>query len=109
MSFEEGGEAAKADFEDNRSVHIRGVVCQVIIPAPPVEKVLVYHYPYQNDDSQVRKVLSHFGLVEDISNQSWVSLKGVHTGTRIVRMVLTSHIPLSLMIDGFRCKIWYRG
>ena len=109
VSFEEGGEAAKADFEDNRSVHIRGVVCQVIIPAPPVEKVLVYHYPYQNDDSQVRKVLSHFGLVEDISNQSWVSLKGVHTGTRIVRMVLTSHIRLSLMIDGFRCKIWYRG
>lgn len=62
----------------------------------------MYHYPYQNDDSQVRKVLSHFGLVEDISNQSWVSLKGVHTGTRIVRMVLTSHIPLSLMIDGLQ-------
>ena len=34
-------------------------MCQVIIPAPPVEKVLVYHYPYENDDSQVRKVLSH--------------------------------------------------
>ena len=31
VTFEEGGEAV---FEDNRSVHIRGVVCQVIIPAP---------------------------------------------------------------------------
>ena len=78
-------------------------------PRPPVEKVLVYHYPYENDDSQVRKVLSHFGSFEDISYQSWVSLKGVHTGTRIVRMVHTSHTPRSLMIDGFRCKIWYRG
>ena len=76
---------------------------------PPVEKVLVYLYPYENDDSQVRKVLSHFGSVEDISYQSWVSLKGVQTGSRIVRMVRTSHIPRSLMIDGFRCKIWYRG
>lgn len=43
VSFEEVGEAAKADFEDDGSIHIRGVVSQVISPAPPVQKVLVYH------------------------------------------------------------------
>ena len=109
VTIKEGGEAAKADFEDDRSIHIRGGSVSGDHPRPPVEKVLVYHYPYENDDSQVRKVLSHFGSFEDISYQSWVSLKGVHTGTRIVRVVRTSHIPRSLMIDGFRCKIWYRG
>ena len=109
VTIKEGGEVAKADFEDDRSIHIRGDSVSGDHPRPPVEKVLVYHYPYENDDSQVRKVLSHFGSFEDISYQSWVSLKGVHTGTRIVRMVHTSHFPRSLMIDGFRCKIWYRG
>ena len=53
--------------------------------------------------------MSQFGSVKGISYQSWVNLKGVHTGTWIVRMVRTSHIPRSLLIDGFRCKIWYRG
>ena len=109
VTFEEGGEAAKADFQDQGSIHIRGVECEVISPAPPVEKVLVYHYPYENDDSQVRKVLSRFGSIEDVSYQLWTNLRGVHTGTRIVRMVRTTLIPRSLMIDGFRCKIWHRG
>ena len=40
------------------------------LPRPPVEKVLVYHYPYEDDDSQVRKVLSCFGSIENISYQS---------------------------------------
>ena len=82
---------------------------QVIHPAPLGERVVVYHYPYENDDSQVERALSQFGLVKDVSYQSWVSLKGVHTGTRIVRMDRKTRIPQSIMIDGFRCKIWYRG
>ena len=109
VTFEEGGEAAKADFVDEESIFIRGVKCQVIRPALPGDRVLVYHYPYENDDSQVERALSQFGLVKDVSYQSWVGLKGVHTGTRMVRMDRTTRIPRSIMIDGFRCKIWYRG
>ena len=81
----------------------------MIHPAPLGERVVVYHYPYENDDSQVERALSQFGLVKDVSYQSWVSLKGVHTGTQIVRMDRKTRIPRSIMIDGFRCKIWYRG
>ena len=76
----------------------------MIHPAPLGERVVVYHYPYENDDSQVEWALSQFGLVKDVSYQSWVSLKGVHTGTRIVDR--KTRIPRSIMIDGFRCKIW---
>ena len=94
---------------DDKSIFIRGVKCQVIRPALPGDRVLVYHYPYENDDSQVERALSQFGLVKDVSYQSWVGLKGVHTGTRMVRMDRTTRIPRSIMIDGFRCKIWYRG
>ena len=109
VTFEEGGEAAKADFVDEGSILIRGVKCQVIRPALPGDRVLVYHYPYENDDRQVERALSQFGLVKDVSYQSWVSFKDVHTGTRVVRMDRTTRIPRSIMIDGFRCKIWYRG
>ena len=94
---------------DEGSILIRGVKCQVIRPALPGDRVLVYHYPYENDDSQVERALSQFGLVKDVSHHSWVGLKDVHTGTRVVRMDRTTRIPRSIMIDGFRCKIWYQG
>ena len=94
---------------DEGSILIRGVKCQVICPALPWDRVLVYHYPYKNDDRQVERALSQFGLVKEVSYQSWVGLKDVHTGTRVVRMNRTTRIPRSIMIDGFRCKIWYRG
>ena len=43
-------------------------------PCPPGEGVVVYHYPYENNDSQVERALSQFGLVKDVSYQSWVGL-----------------------------------
>ena len=109
VTFEEGGEAAKADFEDQGSIRICGVECEVIPPAPPVEKVLVYNFPYENNDAPVRKVLSDYGEVKGISYQTWVGLPGIHTGTRVVNMVRSSTIPRSLVIAGVRCKIWHRG
>ena len=109
VTFEEGGEAAKRVFEDQGSIRICGVACEVISPAPPVEKVLVYNFPYENNDAPVRKVLSDYGEVKDISYQTWVGLPGIHTGTRVVNMVRSSSIPRSLVIAGVRCKIWHRG
>ena len=109
VTFEEGGEAAKADFQDQQFIRICGVECEVISPAPPVEKVLVYNFPYENNDAPVRKVLSEYGEVKGISHQTWVGLPGIHTGTQVVNMVRSSTIPRSLVIAGVRCKIWHRG
>ena len=109
VTFEEGGESAKADFQDKGSIRIFGVECEVISPAPSVEKVLVYNFPYENNDAPVHKALSEYGEVEGISYQMWVGLPGIHTGTRLVKMVRSSTIPPSLVIAGVRCKIWYRG
>ena len=109
VTFEVGGEAAKADFVDGETIFVRGVECQVTFPAPPGENVLVYHYPYENDDRQVKEALSRYGSIKNVAYQSWTNLKGVHTGTRIVKMDRTDDIPRSLMIGGYRCKIWYRS
>ena len=109
VTFEEGGEAAKADFVDGKSIFVRGVECWVSSPAPPGENVLVYHYPYENDDRQVKEALSRYGTIKNVAYQSWTNLEGVHTGTRIVKMDRTEDIPRSLVIGGYRCKIWYRS
>ena len=109
VTFEVGGEAAIGDFLEGETIFVRGVECQVTFPNPPVENVLVYHFPYEKDDRQVKEVLSRYGSIKNVAYQSWTNLEGVHTGTRIVKMDRTVAIPRSLMIGGYRCKIWYRG
>ena len=64
-------------------------------PAPPGENVLVYHYPYENDDRQVKEALSRYGTIKNVAYQSWTNLEGVHTGTRIVKMDRREDIPRS--------------
>ena len=80
-----------------------------VLPRPPGENVLVYHYPYENDDRQVKEALSRYGTIKNVAYQSWTNLEGVHMGTRIVKMDRTDDIPRSLVIGGYRCKIWYRS
>lgn len=109
VTFEVGGEAVLNEFLEGESILVRGVVCHVTFPAPPAENVLVYHFPYEKDDRQVKEVLSRYGSIKNVTYQSWTNLEGVHTGTRIVKMDRTGEIPRSLMIGGHRCKIWYRG
>ena len=109
VTFEVGGEAVLRDFSEGETIIVRGVECEVTFPTPPVENILVYHFPYEKDDRQVKEVLSQFGSIKSVAYQSWTNLEGVHTGTRIVKMDRTDPIPRSLMIGGFRCKIWYRS
>ena len=109
VTFEVGGEAVLSDFLEGETILVRGVECHVTFPAPPAENVLVYHFPYEKDDRQVKEVLSRYGSIKNVTYQSWTNLEGVHTGTRIVKMDRTGEIPRSLMIGGHRCKIWYRG
>ena len=109
VTFEVGGEAVLSDFLEGETILVRGVECEVTFPAPPVENVLVYHFPYEKDDRQVKEVLSRYGSIKNVTYQSWTNLEGVHTGTRIVKMDRTDPIPRSLMIGSYRCKIWYRS
>ena len=109
VTFEVGGEAVLNEFLEGETILVRGVECHVTLPAPPVENVLVYHFPYEKDDRQVKEVLSRYGSIKNVAYQSWTNLEGVHTGTRIVKMDRTDDIPRSLLIGGYRCKIWYRS
>ena len=101
--------AGKLSVESADSIAVGSVQCRVVRPGPRMENVLVFHYPFESHPSALRRVLSSFGEVHDVSMQHYPDLSTVSTGTRIVRMVRKSRIPRFLDIDGSLVKIWYRG
>ena len=101
--------AAKRSVESVESIAIGSVHCRVVRPGPRMENVLVFHYPYESNPSALRRALSSYGEVHEISMQHYPDLNLVSTGTRIVRMVRKASIPRSLDINGVLVKVWYRG
>ena len=53
--------------------------------------------------------LKVFWDVKEIKFQQWTNVLGVATGTRIVRMVRQHEIPRNIIIDGAKCRVWYKG
>lgn len=41
--------------------------------------------------------------------QQWTNVPGVSTGTRIVRIVRHHETPRNIMIDGVKCRVWYKS
>ena len=102
-------DVAKRSVESVDTIAIGSVQCRVVLPGPRMENVLVFHYPFESNPSALRRVLSSYGEVHDVTMQHYPDLNSVATGTRIVRMVRKSSIPRSLDIDGTLVKVWYRG
>lgn len=47
--------------------------------------------------------------VDSVHFQHWTNLPEVCTGTRIICMIRRNHIPRFVIINGYRCKVWYKG
>ena len=56
-------------------------------------------------------VFRDFGEVKRVKHQSHVSSPGIFTGTRLASIVLNAgvNLPRSITVDGYLCRIWYRG
>ena len=109
---------AHVTFEDSatKDYYIRydelefnGVKCRVLGAGSRAQQVLVYHYPYEEDDESLKSVLEDFGKVLGIRHQHYVGHNAVSTGTRIVQMIRDRPIRRNLMVDGYRVKVWYVG
>lgn len=114
VTFGEDGEAHRNRFLNEGEVIINNVKCTVIRPPPPppppvYTNVIVFQYPFENEDNLLPKELSSFGTVKDIRYQKWTNIPDVSTGSRIVRMVHTKPIPRFLSVQGIRVKVWYKG
>jgi len=109
---------AHVTFEDSatKDYYIRydelefnGVKCRVLGAGSRAQQVLVYHYPYEEDDESLKSVLEDFGKVLGIRHQHYVGHNAVSTGTRIVQMIRDRPIRRNLTVDGYRVKVWYVG
>ena len=81
------------------------VLCNVIRTVPSF--VSVFGFPFEGSNDMIKDALSHYGDVCAVENQAWLG-HSVCTGTRKVRIIRKKHIPRFVVIDGIRCKVWYK-
>ena len=90
-------------------VRLFGLWCPILGGGPPVTIVHVFDYPFEEENDHVSFVFGNFGEVKKVKNQTYLSNNNIFTGTRLVFMVLNSTLPRSLTVNGYSCRVWYRG
>lgn len=73
-------------YEEASSISFEDVTCQVVCPTS-ITFVLVYLFLFEGSIDRVREAIKYFCDIKDIKFEHWTNVRGVATGTRIVRMV----------------------
>ena len=74
----------KEEFDDKSEVMIGSVACK-IRHVRRVTTVLVYNFPYEGNDDEIRKIMAGYGTVLEVTEQKWTNVEAA-TGTRLVRI-----------------------
>lgn len=99
----------KEHMERFDTVDLNGVKCKIISGGPAAQNVLIYHFPFEEDNARLRAYLTPFGKILSVKFQHYPDMPDICTCTRIVRMVLDKPIPCNLTIGSYRVKCWYVG
>ena len=99
----------KDNVEKFETIDLNGVKCPIVGGGPIAQNILIYHFPYEEDDARLKTFLSPFGKVLSIRYQHYPGMPDVSTGTCIVRMIREKAIPRNLNIGSIRVKCWYVG
>ena len=104
ITFEES--ATREHYAHIENIILEGISCGVLGVGPQARTVYVYHYPFEEDDNQLKLALGAFGKVLEIRHQHYAGFNSVCTGTRLVKMA--RELPIrNLDIGGYRVKVWY--
>ena len=90
-------------------IDLNGVKCPIVSGGPSAQNILIYHFPYEEENARLQAFLSPFGKILSIKYQHYPDMPDVSTGTRIVRTVRERAIPRNLNIGSHRVKGWYVG
>ena len=96
-------------FKTNEGLHRFGMWCPILGGGPPTSLVHVFDYPYEASYHHVKTVLSDYGNVKSVRKQKYISQPEISTGTRLVSLVVEATPPLFLTINGYLCRLWYKG
>ena len=50
-----------------------------------------------------------YGAVKSVKKQTFLSNQNIFNGTRLVDAAFSGVLPRFLMVDGYLCRLWYRG
>ena len=100
--------APKKTYEEAGPISFGDVRGDVVV-SNPITFVMVYLFPFEGSNDRVKEALKYFGDIKEIRHQQWSNVPGVHTGTRLVHMVRKHKIPRNIIIDGIKCRVWYKG
>ena len=89
--------------------HLFGLWCSILGGGPPVTRVHVFDFPFEEDDRALEDAFGDFGAVKSVKKQTFLSNPDIFNGTRLVDVVLAGVLSRSLMIQGYSCRLWYRG
>ena len=90
-------------------VHLFGLWCPILGGGPPVTIVHLFDYPFEEDNSFVSTICKDFGEIKKVKNQTYLANNAIYMGTRLVSIALKGIPPRGLMINGYVCRIWYKG
>ena len=94
---------------NNSHVNLFGSNCVVLGGGPPPTMVHLFDFPAELDDEPVREFFSGYGNVKFVRRQRYIGRPDIETGTRLVLMSFRVAPPRSLLIDGYLCRLWYKG
>ena len=85
-------------------VRLFGMWCPILGGGPPVTILHIFDYPYEEDDVYIKN-----GSVKRVKKQTYLSNPDIFTGTRLVSVTLDATPPRFITINGYLCRIWYKG
>ena len=89
--------------------HLFGLWCSILGGGPPIMRVLVFAFPFEENDRSLEVAFEAYGAVKSVKKQTFLSNQNTFNGTRLVDVALSGVLPRFLIVDGYLCRLWYRG
>ena len=106
VSFE--NEEAAVSALKEKGVRIFDMWCRMD-GGPPTTIVHLFDYPFEEEDESVRDFFGTYGTVRAVRYQKYIKHPSVCTGTRLVDLVMTEMPPRQVIINGYMCRVWFKG
>ena len=69
----------------------------------------VFDFSFEKDNRSFEVAFEAYGAVKSFKKQTFLSNQIIFNGTRLVDVVFSGVLPRFLMVDGYLCRLWYRG
>ena len=89
--------------------HLFGLWCSILGDGPPITRVHVFDFPFEEDDRSLEVAFEAYGTVKSVKKKTFLSKQNIFDGTRLVDVALSGVLPRFLMVDGYLCRLWYCG